>query len=82
MVSSEVLMIVTTGTTNIGPVEVGGLGLANVPPATEIVTDQAYYWSPAWQEAERETLARLAAGEGVVFEDGVEAARWLLNEEE
>lgn len=43
---------------------------------------QAYYWTPAWQREERESVRELDAGEGRRFEDIKDAIRWLLNDED
>jgi hypothetical protein len=48
-----------------------------VPPF--ISKSQAYYWTRAWQEGEAEALAEIAAGEGRVFNDPHELARYLLS---
>ena len=39
---------------------------------------QAYYWKRAWQDAEREALEELAAGQGRVFPNAEAAIRYLL----
>jgi hypothetical protein len=36
--------------------------------AHRIDPDQAWFWTPDWQEGEREADAQLAAGEGQVFD--------------
>jgi hypothetical protein len=41
---------------------------------------QAYYWTRAWQEGEREALADLEAGRSIVFKDSRDAIRYLLTE--
>lgn len=33
-----------------------------------IAADQAWFWTPEWQEGERDADAALAAGEGTAFE--------------
>jgi len=40
--------------------------------------DQEYYWSEGWQAMERETLAELARGEGVDFDNATDLIRWLF----
>lgn len=47
-------------------------------PMYSVPESQIYFWSDAWQRAERESLDELERGEGVVFDDPAEAARWLL----
>jgi hypothetical protein len=46
--------------------------------------DEAYYWSPPWQEDAREAMAARAAGESVLFDsdDPDDVVRWLLKVEE
>ena len=39
---------------------------------------QLYFWTEAWQRAERESLDELARGEGVEFDDAADAVSWLL----
>jgi hypothetical protein len=41
--------------------------------------EQEYFWRFEWQQAERDTLARLEAGEGIVFDsdDPDDIVRWL-----
>jgi len=39
-------------------------GLKSIP------SEQAWFWSDRWQAGEREASEQLAAGEGVVFDDG------------
>ncbi|MFF7251299.1 AbrB/MazE/SpoVT family DNA-binding domain-containing protein [Embleya sp. NPDC008237] len=36
---------------------------------TVIPKDQQWFWTPEWQEGEREASAQLAAGEGVDYDD-------------
>lgn len=43
---------------------------------------QAYYWTREWQEDEARALEELERGEGVLFHDPTEAARWLLSPED
>jgi hypothetical protein len=43
--------------------------------------DQAYYWAPAWQAAEAEALAALAAGQSRTFANAAEAVAWLQEDE-
>ena len=43
---------------------------------------QAYYWTRAWQEGEREALADKAAGRSIVFQDARDAIRYLLSEDD
>lgn len=55
----------------------------NVPSApfgmpTEIPRGQVYYWTARWQSDEAESLAELQQGEGIRFESGRDAVRWLL----
>lgn len=47
-----------------------------------IPREQAYYWTREWQEDEARALEELARGEGVLFHDPTEAARWLLSPED
>ena len=47
---------------------------------TRIISDaQAYYWTRAWQEAERESREELAAGMGLTFSSVEEAIRSLFS---
>lgn len=41
---------------------------------------QDYYWSPAWQEAEREALEEHRRGESVSFDRAEDAIRWLMED--
>ncbi len=43
-----------------------------------VPADQLYYWSFAWQDAERKARADLAAGRSRTFDDPGEAVRYLL----
>lgn len=36
---------------------------------TSVPADQAWFWTPAWQEGEREASEELAAGQGAVHQD-------------
>jgi hypothetical protein len=45
-------------------------------------TEQAYYWTPQWQEGERAALAALDEGECRVFATAREAIRYLLSEDD
>jgi hypothetical protein len=49
-----------------------------------IERDQAYFWNPEWQEAVREAMADVLAGEFVLFDsdDPADVARWLLTAED
>lgn len=40
-------------------------------------TDQAYYWTPAWQAGEQESAEDRARGDVRVFATGAEAIAWL-----
>lgn len=42
---------------------------------------EAYYWSREWQHDEAESLKELDRGEGKIFHDPKEAARWLRSSE-
>ena len=42
-----------------------------------IQPSQEYYWTPEWQDAEREALAEIQRGESVEFESADDAIRWL-----
>ncbi len=42
---------------------------------------EVYYWTYEWQHDEAEALKELERGEGKVFHDPKEAARWLRNPE-
>jgi hypothetical protein len=46
-----------------------------------ISRDEAYYWSAAWQDGERESLTAHGRGESVVFDsdDPNDITRWLLS---
>ena len=60
--------------------------LSPVPLAADLVyvqggwlpRDQEYYWTEAWQADEQATLAQIAAGEGVEFDNASDLARWLF----
>ncbi|MDQ6615134.1 MAG: AbrB/MazE/SpoVT family DNA-binding domain-containing protein [Actinomycetota bacterium] len=41
-------------------------------PQKVIDASQAWYWTPEWQEGEREADAQFVAGEGETFESGEE----------
>jgi hypothetical protein len=41
---------------------------------------QAYYWSAAWQEAEKESREEYRRGEGVSFDSPADAIKWLLED--
>jgi len=43
---------------------------------------QAYYWTRAWQAAERESLAAREAGESRTFERAEDAIRYLQSDDE
>lgn len=43
---------------------------------------EAYYWTYEWQHDEAEALKELERGEGRVFDDPKEAARWLRSPED
>lgn len=47
-----------------------------------IPRDEAYYWTHEWQHYEAEALGELERGEGRVFHDPTEAARWLRSPED
>jgi hypothetical protein len=49
-------------------------GLARV-----VAGSQAWYWSPDWQEGEREADAELAAGRGMVFDSDADFEQYLAN---
>ena len=39
--------------------------------------DQAWFWTPEWQAAEREADAELAAGHGKTFDNVEDLIAWL-----
>ena len=39
--------------------------------------DQAYYWTPEWQEAERESQREINAGHSITFQSVEDAIAWL-----
>ena len=43
---------------------------------------EAYYWTREWQRDEAEALKELERGEGRVFHDPKDAARWLRSPED
>ncbi len=47
-----------------------------------VPASQLYYWTRAWQAAERCAAAELARGEGRQFESGADAVRWLLSDDD
>lgn len=61
-----------------GQTQIGSALRVGTVPLT-IPTAQAYYWSGAWQQSERETLASFEAGNGVTFDsdDPDDIVRWL-----
>ena len=55
------------------------------PPAgvpVGVPRTQFYYWTRNWQEGEREALDALARGEFRRFENGDDAVRWLLSDDD
>ena len=59
--------------------------VTNLPPGQVVIsvpTDQLYLWSSAWQEQEREALAELEAGNGRQFSSAIDAAKWLLSDDD
>jgi AbrB family looped-hinge helix DNA binding protein len=48
-------------------------------PARLVPADQAWFWTPEWQGAEREAADELARGEGEFFEDGAEFLKDLAD---
>lgn len=36
----------------------------------DVDPDQAWFWTPKWQDGEREASEQIAAGEGEVFDSG------------
>lgn len=50
--------------------------------APVLAGDQGYYWTRAWQAGERESLRDLGEGESRRFENGLDAIRWLLDDED
>ena len=52
----------------------------NVP--LMIPSSQAYYWTWAWQDGEAEALEDLHAGRSRTFDNGEDAIRWLLSDDE
>ncbi len=53
-----------------------GLRTARIP--TFVPGDQIYYWSYAWQDAERKAMADLRDGRVRTFDDPVAAVHYLL----
>jgi hypothetical protein len=47
-----------------------------------IPSDQAYYWTLAWQRAEAESLREIVEDRATQFESGAAAAEWLLSGDE
>lgn len=43
-------------------------------------TSQDYYWSQAWQDAERKALEEYERGEAVSFDSAEAAIEWLRSE--
>lgn len=56
-----------------------------VPPGSPRVVivpeEQRYYWTPEWQNAEREAMDELQRGLGIQFDDATDAIRWLLSDD-
>ncbi len=44
-----------------------------------VARDELFYWTKAWQQGERESLAELDAGNGILFDsdDPEDIVRWL-----
>lgn len=55
-------------------------GAELLPPAID--AGEAYYWTHAWQAAQRESLDALERGEGITFDSADDAIRWLLSSDE
>ena len=51
-------------------------------PPRWIPRDQLYYWTPEWQEGEKQTDEDLAAGNYKDFANAEDAIEWLLDDEE
>ncbi|MFH9471044.1 AbrB/MazE/SpoVT family DNA-binding domain-containing protein [Streptomyces clavifer] len=49
--------------------EITGAGEVTVHGLTKIRSDQAWFWTPEWQEGERRTSEDIAAGRTAVHED-------------
>lgn len=58
----------------------GALVAGNAPRVMSVPRSQLYYWSAVWQDAEREALAELDAGQGNRFGDATSAIKWLLSD--
>ncbi len=65
-----------------------GLVVSNIRPGSRhglpasIPTDQLLFWTRRWQAGEAESAAAREAGDVVEFENGFDAVRWLLSEED
>lgn len=53
---------------------------ASIPTGVARIPSQDYYWSAAWQRAEKKALAEIRRGEGVSFDSFEDAIRWLQEE--
>ena len=51
--------------------------IPQVAPDTDRDPDQAWFWTPEWQAAEREAEADFAAGRSVTFDNVEDLIRWL-----
>ncbi len=75
-VSTPGLVVLRSGDRQMSPA-LSALARRGAPAS--IPRTQRYYWSRAWQAAEREALRELEEGKGVEFDDPDEAIRWLLD---
>ncbi len=50
----------------------------NTPRTTTVAADnQAWFWTPEWQQGEREADDEIRAGKSRCFENAGDAVRWL-----
>ena len=44
--------------------------------------NQDYYWTPEWQQGEKESREEIGAGRAITFKDVGDAIRWLRMDDE
>ena len=51
-------------------------------PVLFIPRSEAYYWTPEWQQCEREAEREIREGKTRIFSNPEEAGRWLMDGED